>query len=55
MTHADKKALLNAVFSGPLVDGKPGGVYVSYPDKQWRWYIKGRLDFQFSNVASASS
>jgi hypothetical protein len=62
MTHADKKALLNAVFSGPLVDGKPGGVYVSYDRHSrradaspWRWYVKGRLDFQFGNAKFASS
>ncbi|HEY7328771.1 MAG TPA: recombinase family protein [Gemmataceae bacterium] len=52
MTTADKKRLIDAVFSGPLVDGKPAGVYVSqgagikYRPKPWQYTIRGRMDFE---------
>jgi site-specific DNA recombinase len=52
MTWEDKKRLIDAVFSGAVVDGKPAGVYVKmgeskpFRPKEWQFVIKGRIDFE---------
>jgi hypothetical protein len=54
MTHEDKRRLVEAVFDGAMVDGKPAGVYVepavpmTMPGrpKKWLFRIRGRLDFE---------
>jgi hypothetical protein len=53
MTNADRRKLIDAVFSAPLADGSPAGVYVSqsghpspWQPKNWTYAIKGRLNFQ---------
>jgi len=59
MAPADKRRLLEAVFSTPLPDGKPAGVYVT-PDeggrrgcaRHWTFTIRGRVDFE-SVISSA--
>jgi len=49
----DRKALIKSVFSLPLADGTPPGVYIrqegqakSHRPKRWTFTIKGRLDFE---------
>jgi hypothetical protein len=53
--HAqDRRVLVEAVFSTPLADGTPAGVYI-YPDgqavphrpKNWAFKVRGRLEFEF--------
>lgn len=53
MTYADKRRLVETVFSKPLADGKPAGVYVSLDptpgrgrSRNWRFSIKGQLEFE---------
>jgi hypothetical protein len=53
MTAADKRRLVDAVFSRPLPDGTPSGVYVAVnPDwkgryrKRWLYTIRGQMEFE---------
>jgi site-specific DNA recombinase len=51
--RADQQALVDAVFSLPLADGTPAGVYVfndgkgtPHRPKEWSFLIRGRLEFE---------
>ena len=53
MSRADKRQLLDAVFSRPLPDGRPSGVYVSVNPEwrggwrnKWIFTIKGQMEFE---------
>ncbi|MFL5909282.1 MAG: recombinase family protein [Gaiellaceae bacterium] len=53
MTPGDRRKMVEAVFSSPLPDGTPAGVYVeqdgeagAYRPKGWKFTIRGRLQFE---------
>jgi DNA invertase Pin-like site-specific DNA recombinase len=51
MTPDDRQRLIEAVFAGVLVDGRPAGVYVTpngtrQRSKKWDFTIRGQLDFE---------
>jgi DNA invertase Pin-like site-specific DNA recombinase len=48
MTREDDQRLIDAVFSTPLRDGKPAGIYIGPrgADGEWTYRIRGNLEFE---------